>query len=88
MSEFKFLDNGFLVLRPSEEWSSPISTLFFENYKDKKHLKNTLKNNRDKIQCMVSSGFIKEEVPFGHTQHPQLWDYADDVDTMSFLEKL
>src|SRR5690606_23088506 len=74
MSEFKFLDNGFLVLRPSEEWSSPISTLFFENYKDKHQLKKTTENNREKIQCIVSSGFDKEEILFGQTQHPKLWD--------------
>ena len=88
MSEFKFLDNGFLVLRPSKEWSSPISTLFFENYKDKQGLKQHLQENKEKIQCIVSSGFTEGEVPFGQTQHPQLWDYADDVDTMSFLATL
>ena len=88
MSEFKFLDNGFLVLRPSQEWSSPISTLFFENYKDLQVLKQQLKENNEKIQCIVSSGFTKTEVPFGQTQHPELWDYADNVNTMAFLEKL
>lgn len=88
MSEFKFLDNGFLVLRPSEDWSSPISTLFFENYKDENSLRESLEGHREKIQCIVSSGFLPEEVSFGQTQQPQLWDYADNVDTMLFLEQL
>ena len=28
---------------------------------------------------------IKNEIAFGMTQKPQLWDYADDVDSIEFL---
>ena len=31
---------------------------------------------------------IENAVPFGRTQTPELWDYADGVDTMEFLLKL
>lgn len=88
MSEFKFLDNGFLVLRPSEEWSSPISTLFFESYKNKQELMAMLEANEEKIQCIVATGISPKEVAFGQTQQPKLWDYADNVDTMEFLTTL
>jgi hypothetical protein len=27
----------------------------------------------------------KTSIPFGQAQMPQLWDYADGVDTMEFL---
>jgi len=27
-------------------------------------------------------------IPFGKTQQPELWDYADNVDTLQFLIKL
>ncbi len=87
MSEFKFLDNGFLVVKNSADWSSPIATIFYENYENKKLLGDKLKESEDKIQCVVSSGFVKDEVSFGETQQPALWDYADNVDTLAFLEK-
>jgi hypothetical protein len=37
--------------------------------------------NNDDVQCVVS----KEHIPFGKSQQPSLSDYADGVDTMSFL---
>jgi len=27
-------------------------------------------------------------IPFGDAQNPQLWDYADQVDTIGFLNEL
>ncbi len=88
MSEFNFLDNGFLVLKNSADFSSPIATLFYENYSSAQKLKKTLKDNRERIQCIVSSGVVDGEVSFGKTQQPFLWDYADNVDTLEFLENL
>jgi hypothetical protein len=38
----------------------------------------------DKIQCVVGHGHS----PFGKAQKPELWDYADGVNTMSFLAQL
>ncbi len=88
MSEFKFLDNGFLIVKPAEDFGSPIATIFYENYSDKGFLKDTIQQNRENIQCIVSNGIIEEEVAFGKTQHPELWDYADNVDTLEFLQNL
>ena len=33
----------------------------------------------------LSLGFA---VPFGQAQEPEVWDYADGVDTLKFLESL
>jgi len=88
MSEFKLLDNGFLMLKEDESFGSPIATLFYEKYKYEKTLEELLKNNEDKIQCIVWNNGDKETVEFGQTQKPQLWDYADHVDTIEFLAKL
>jgi hypothetical protein len=84
MSEFKMLENGFLMLKEDENFSSPIATLFYEHYESLDELKNTLKRKKDQIQCVVSDGFIEDEVKFGQTQLPNLWDYADGVDTITF----
>lgn len=88
MSEFKLLDNGFLLLKEDKNFGSPIATLFYETYSETDEVKNKLDENRENIQCVVSEGLFEKEIPFGQTQHPQLWDFADDVDTLAFLEQL
>ncbi len=88
MSNFKLLDNGFLILKEDPGFGSPIATLFYERYTNKDALINTLEANKENLQCVVSQDLMESEVPFGETQHPQLWDYADNVDTLAFLNKL
>lgn len=88
MSEFKLLDNGFLMLKEDKSFGSPIATLFYEIYENEQKLKTILKENADKIQCVVKNEGNKQEVNFGQTQKPQLWDYADNIDTIDFLSKL
>ena len=88
MSEIKILDNGFLILKEDSGYSSPIATLFYETYKSKDEIKAKLNSDKDQIQCIVSSGIVYEEVGFGQTQVPNLWDYADGIDTVEFLLKI
>lgn len=88
MSNLNLLDNEFLLLKEDSNFSSPISVLFYETYKNIDSLKNLLKAESNNIQCIVSKIGVENEIEFGQTQHPQLWDYADDVDTLEFLLKL
>ena len=85
MSEFKILDNGFLILKEDASYSSPIASLFFEYYEDMDILQSQLKADREKIQCIVSNSNGDDRVRFGETQKPSLSDYADGVDTVEFL---
>ena len=85
MSEFDMLENGFLMIKEDESFSSPIATLFYETYDSIESLKTYLKSKKDNIQCIVANGFSSNEIVFGQTQHPQLWDYADNIDTVDFL---
>ena len=87
MSEFDFLDNGFLTLKEDPGYASPIGTLFYEFYENKDSLKDKLKADEDQLQCIVAEGFREDEVPFGQTQFPALSDYADGIDTVEFLLK-
>lgn len=87
MSLFRLIENGFLLLKEDKGYGSPIATLFYEYYTDKEAMREELKAKADEIQCVVSRGFIKEEIAFGQTQHPTLWDYADGVDTLKFLKE-
>ncbi|WP_138433420.1 acyl-CoA reductase [Winogradskyella algicola] len=88
MSEFDMLENGFLMIKEDKSYASPIATVFYEYYESKENLKNKLEEEHDKIQCVVANGFIKNEIAFGHTQKPDLWDYADAVNTVEFLLKI
>lgn len=83
------LDNGFLLVRESSDLISPISVLFYEFYTDLEELLVKLEGIKDQIQCVVSnSDAIVGCVPFGKSQHPEVWDYADGVDTLRFLTGL
>ncbi|GLB49682.1 acyl-CoA reductase [Neptunitalea lumnitzerae] len=88
MSQFKLLENGFLMLKKDESFSSPIATLFYEEYADSAHIRKILTNKKDDIQCIVGNLADFITIDFGKTQKPQLWDYADNVDTVDFLLKI
>ena len=88
MSEFDMLENGFLMIKEDESYGSPIATLFYEYYNTIEELKDKISSDEQKIQCVVSDGIIENEVTFGQTQLPKLWDYADSVDTITFLLKI
>jgi len=88
MSEFDILENGFLMIKEDKSYSSPIASVFYEYYEDLSALKSKLKEESESIQCVVANGFSDTEIKFGQTQCPQLWDYADGVNTLHFLAKI
>jgi len=88
MSNFLVLDNGFLILKEDTSYSSPISAVFYEYYSDLENIKKRLSQDNDLIQCVVSKDLIENSVAFGQTQLPKLWDYADNVDTVAFLNTI
>jgi len=85
MSNFKLLDNGFLTLKEDPSYASPISSVFYEFYENIEELQSRLEADAEQIQCIVSNDLIQNSISFGQTQNPQLWDYADNVDTITFL---
>jgi hypothetical protein len=88
MSNFNLLDNEFLIIKEDTSFASPISSVFYEFYEDLSDLKNRLKAESDQIQCIVSKNLIENSIDFGQTQHPNIWDYADNVDTLKFLQEI
>ena len=85
MSNFKLLDNGFLTLKEDKSHASPISSVFYENYQTVADLEKRLEAESEQIQCIVSDNLIEKSIKFGETQKPALWNYADNIDTISFL---
>lgn len=89
MNQMQHLDNGFVILKEDEGLSSPIGVLFFQYYNDVNRVKEYISLNKDQIQCVVAKpNIMNYSVPFGKAQQPELWDYADNVDTMDFLLNL
>ena len=88
MSEFDILENGFLMIKEDASYASPIATVFYEYYDNLEDLKTKLQSEKEHIQCIVSKGFVADEIPFGKTQQPELWEYADGIDTLDFLSKI
>jgi len=85
MSNFKLLDNGFLTIKEDNSYASPISSVFYEYYDSIEDLQIRLQSENEQIQCIVSNNLVPNSINFGETQKPNLWDYADNVDTVSFL---
>ena len=88
MSNFALLDNEFLTIKEDTSYASPIASVFYEFYDDLETLKTRLETEKEQIQCIVSKNIIANSIDFGQTQKPNLWDYADDVDTLEFLMKI
>ncbi len=96
MNQIPFLQNGFLYIKESTELSSPISVVYFE-YFNPTTLSDLINPIVDSIQCLVANkkclekigilekNISKNLISFGQSQIPELWDYADEVDTMKFL---
>lgn len=85
------LDNGFLLVKKDDRFTSPLAVLFYSNYTDIKSAEVIINEQNENIQCIVSAAPLKvhgQVVAFGQSQQPQLWDYADGIDTMEFLAKL
>lgn len=89
LNQLPHLDNGFLLLLPYQDLSSPIGTIYYEFYQDQDELDHLIERNIDNIQCIVTEKKINyKTISFGQSQKPELWDYADNVDTLKFLINL
>lgn len=90
MNMIKIIENGFLLLKEDSSLLSPVAVLHFEYYDGKPDLEKKINRQIDQIQCIVSQNEIKNisTISMGMSQCPQLDDYADNADTISFLTSL
>jgi hypothetical protein len=89
MNQTLHFDNGFVLLKEDIQMASPIAVLYFEYYRNIDYVNQFIDVNKDQIQCVVSeSEQIKDAIPFGKAQQPELWDYADNIDILKFLNNL
>jgi len=77
-------DTGNLLIVEDDKFASPVSVLHYEYYSGPVALRNYLMVNGTLIQCVVcEADFLNKK-----SQSPELWNYADGVDTMAFLQRL
>ncbi len=89
MQGINLIENGFLLLKEDIGLSSPVAVLFYEYYSNATELNQRLQMDSGNIQCLVSGmDNVSRKVEFGSAQSPELWDYADGVDTLKFLQNL
>ena len=83
LQKLPFTDGGFFILQPVDGFNPPMATIYYTIYNNLEDVRSDLERNASFIQCVVGMGTdIKKSVTFGSAQHPQLWDYANEKDTM------
>ena len=82
-----FWDNNFVMMKEDASLFSALSILNFTRYKTLEEVQEFIEENKSQIQCIVAKPELNlESVNFGEAQFPKLDDYADNVNTMRFLE--
>jgi len=79
----RYTDGGFVLLRESPSLSAPMAVVHYEFYRPGTSRFVAPEAGQELLQCIAGHGHL----PFGTTQRPELWDYADNTDTISFLLK-
>lgn len=85
LNKIDLIENGFLLMKEDEALHSPVAVLFYSYYQELSEVEQKLALEADKIQCIVSTMDNQNHLAFGKAQCPELWDYADGVDTLQFL---
>lgn len=91
MNNVPFVDSGVMLMLENKDLFSPVSVLNYEFYDDLKSVEDMVEMEKDNIQCVVSDiEFVAglKTIGFGRAQEPEIYDYADNVDTMLFLNGL
>jgi hypothetical protein len=82
MNNQLYMSNELILFLNNESIFSPVSQVNYSYYDNPDMLTANLSVQTD-IQCIVG-----KEVPFGQSQKPGLFDYADGIDTVGFLLSL
>ena len=95
------IENGFLLVKKDEGWVSPVGTLYIEFYSDLSKVVSKISEYSEGIQVITSrvgwtelQSDLQKSSPrlsfntFGSAQCPEIFDYADGVDTIEFLQGL
>jgi len=91
MTGTPYTDNGYCIFAEKDKTAlaSPIAMVNIIRYSDPLQIEEYITTHRPDIQCIVTSKTdVYTSVAFGQSQYPSLWDYADGIDTMTFMTEL
>lgn len=89
MNLIPIFDNGFVLFKEGAVMSSPIGMINYQYYSSDSEVEEYVDENKSKIQCIVSqTKWSFDTYKLGEAQQPELWEYADNVDTLQFLLEL
>jgi len=83
MNKIELRENGFILLKEDDGLHSPLGVLFYERYDEPEEVFKGLQEKEEDIQAIVSD--LDGYLDLGKAQSPELWEYADNVDTVEFL---
>jgi hypothetical protein len=84
MNSIPFLDNNCFMLKEDTGLHAPLSVIYYERYESLDEATTFIQAHRSELQVIVG----KNQTPFGVAQTPKIDDFADDVDTMLWLNEL
>lgn len=85
----RFLDTGFMLFREDSSPASTLAVVHYEVYHNDNHLLSRLEQEKDILQCVVcNTELMPGTVEPGMAQGPGFFDFADNVDTLRFLQAL
>ena len=87
MNKVDYLTNDLFILLESKEYHAPLSIVYFEYVDDIETAKRQIEENLDVIQTVYYRDKLNvaPTTAYGSGQQPELWDYADGVDVMTWL---
>jgi len=85
LNGIKFLENNFAIMTESLALKPPTGIVNYSFYDNQENLNLKLASIENQIQTVVGRDF---QTSFGNSQNPNLWDYADGIDNLSFCLKL
>lgn len=84
MNGEELLENGFVLMRFNQLLHAAPAVLNCQRYTNLSEVDFFIDSKKDEIQAVVGQGYIS----FGAAQRPGLYDYADGIDVMLFLNQL
>lgn len=87
LNKVPYFSNGCIIIIENKSLQSRVGEMHFEYYQDLSSLEREVQDRKEEIQCVVAKeGALQHPtIAFGKAQEPELWDYADGVDTLDFL---
>lgn len=85
LNGIQFLENNFAIMTESLTLKPPTGIVNYSFYQNQEDLNLKLESIENQIQTVVGRNF---QTSFGNSQKPNLWDYADGEDNLSFCLNL